>query len=38
MGVTIQKYFQFEKFQIRVREVSTVRVYPGLENGWTEYE
>ena len=38
MGVTIRKYFQLKKIRIRMREASTVRVYPGSENGWTGYE
>ena len=38
MGITIRKYFQFQKFGIHMREASTARVYPGLENGWTGYE
>ena len=38
MGVTIQKYFQFKKFRIRMREASTARVDSGLENSWTRYE
>ena len=38
MGVTIRKYFQLQKFQIRTREASTVHIYPGLENGWTGYK
>ena len=31
MEVTILKYFQSKKFGIRLREASTVYVYPGLE-------
>ena len=38
MGVTIRKCFQFNTFRIRMREASTVSVYPGLENGRTGYE
>ena len=38
MGLTIQKYFQLEKFPIRMREASTLCVYSGLENGWTGYK
>ena len=38
MGVTIRKYFQFKNSRVRMQEVSTARVYPGLENSWTGYE
>ena len=39
MGVTIRKYFQSKTFKHKgMQEASTVRAYPGLENGWTGYE
>ena len=38
MGATIRKYFQLKKFQIHMREASTVRVYPGSKNSWSRYE
>ena len=34
MGLTIRKFFQLKGFRIRIREASTVRVYPG----WTGYQ
>ena len=37
MGLAIQNISN-NKFSIRIREASTVHVYPGLENGWIGYE